>query len=1021
MKKLTAILVSLVISASLLPARAETPPGHKLEMFMGNAAAFYIGQPKMYTGGEVKYVDSENIAVLPYIKNGRTLVPLRAAGESIGAEISYNEIERSVTAVYNGETAVFPIGQNEFTLGGKEIPLDVAPEIRESRTFVPIRAISEGFGKKVSYDKCGLVVIADRENFFDLEKDLDLFRELTGKLCFHAPSGIEAVNKIKENFPDNKHPRLYADDDKIEVLRRRVKTDASVSKWFKGIRDYADTYIGTDPVVYDIYDGIRLLNISRKARSIMQELAFCYQMTGETKYADRCIKEMNAVCEFPDWNPSHFLDTAEMTEGLAFAYDWLYNYITPDFREKVKTAIIEMGLNQGVQDYRNKPEDRKRTYRWAQSSVADNWNIVCNSGLIQGAMAVCEDAPELAAEIFESGMKLLEKAVLMYGPDGAWYEGPGYWQYATEYFIDLCSCLDSVFSDTFGYLNAPGVSQTGYYITAITGPCGNFNFHDSAIPAVNAPELFFLADKLSDSALSALRTEQMKNRNTKGSIRDILYYNPELSGDSALMKKDYYFRDTEVAALRSDWNDYNAVFLGVHAGKTDVYHGHMDAGSFVLDGFGTRYACDLGADDYNIDDSVWNLYRYRAEGHNTLVINPSKDGGQKIEGAAKIDRFEYDDNDSLAVMDLTDMYDAKSVKRGFKLIDKRSAVIIQDEIKTDTPSDIWWFMHSAQGIEVSEDKKSATIKGEYRNLKISLLQDTPGEFSVMEAAPMETSPQNDSQNKNLKYRKLAFCAKNVTDLTIPMLLRFELPIEGAEEGIKPGVTKLDSWTLDNAETPKKPKLTSILADGREIEGFESDRFVYAYRGPSENEKAPEITARGQGEISVVTTGSVPGYAVVSVTENGETQHYVIKIEREILKKAPSDVLNFEIKGVEASDVPQPENNAENTIDENLATRWSAYGNAHIVYDLGEVKTIKYVGLAVYQDKSNDGRRQYFDISVSEDGENYRHIFTGETTGTTLEEEIFPIGEAKGRYVKIYCKGSSMGNWNSITECNIYGK
>ena len=487
------------------------------------------------------------------------------------------------------------------------------------------------------------------------------------------------------------------------------------------------------------------------------------------------------------------------------------------------------------------------------------------------------------------------------------------------------------------------------------------------------------------------------------------------------MKKDYYFRDTEVAALRSDWNDYNAVFLGVHAGKTDVYHGHMDAGSFVLDGFGTRYACDLGADDYNIDDSVWNLYRYRAEGHNTLVINPSKDGGQKIEGAAKIDRFEYDDNDSLAVMDLTDMYDAKSVKRGFKLIDNRSAVIIQDEIKTDTPSDIWWFMHSAQGIEVSEDKKSATIKGEYRNLKISLLQDTPGEFSVMEAAPMETSPQNDSQNKNLKYRKLAFCAKNVTDLTIPMLLRFELPIEGAEEGVKPGVTKLDSWTLDNAETPKKPKLTSILADGREIEGFESDRFVYAYRGPSENEKAPEITARGQGEISVVTTGSVPGYAVVSVTENGETQHYVIKIEREILKKAPSDVLNFEIKGVEASDVPQPENNAENTIDENLATRWSAYGNAHIVYDLGEVKTIKYVGLAVYQDKSNDGRRQYFDISVSEDGENYRHIFTGETTGTTLEEEIFPIGEAKGRYVKIYCKGSSMGNWNSITECNIYGK
>ena len=587
---------------------------------------------------------------------------------------------------------------------------------------------------------------------------------------FNAPKGSEMVKMILEKHPDNAHPRLYADKNKIKILRERIKNDTNVSKWFEDVRELAETYFDIEPVTYEIPDGIRLLRNCRRARDRMQELAFCYQMTGETRYAERCIKEMKAVCAFPDWNPYHFLDTAEMTEGLAFAYDWLYNYMSEDFRETVKSSIINKGLMQIVEDYRDEPKERRRTWKWAQSEVADNWNIVCNSGLTEGAMAVCEDAPELAAEVFDGGMELIKKAVLLYGPDGAWYEGPAYWQYATEYFIGFCCCLDSVFSDTFGYLNAPGVSQTGYYITAITGPCGSFNFHDSSMAVMNAPELFFLADKLSDSALSALRTEQMTEGNVKGKIRDILYYNPELSGKSAKLKKDFYFRDTEVASFRSGW-DNDAIFLGIHAGKTDVYHGHMDAGSFVLDGFGTRYACDLGADDYNIEDSVWNLYRYRAEGHNTLVINPSKDGGQSLEGNTKIDVFKSGES-AFAQINLTDMYNAESVKRSFELTNNRSEIIIRDKIKTNEKSDVWWFMHTTCEISVSEDRRKAILTGKNKDLEVSLISDIPGEFSVMKAMPMETSPKNSEQDKNEEFVKLAFRTENVKDAEISILMRF---------------------------------------------------------------------------------------------------------------------------------------------------------------------------------------------------------------------------------------------------------
>ena len=232
---------------------------------------------------------------------------------------------------------------------------------------------------------------------------------------FNAPKGSEMVKMILEKHPDNAHPRLYADKNKIKILRERIKNDTNVSKWFEDVKELAETYFDIEPVTYEIPDGIRLLRNCRRARDRMQELAFCYQMTGETRYAERCIKEMKAVCEFPDWNPYHFLDTAEMTEGLAFAYDWLYNYMSEDFRETVKSSIINKGLMQIVEDYRDEPKDRRRTWKWAQSEVADNWNIVCNSGLTEGAMAVCEDAPELAAEVFDGGMELC----LLYTSDAA--------------------------------------------------------------------------------------------------------------------------------------------------------------------------------------------------------------------------------------------------------------------------------------------------------------------------------------------------------------------------------------------------------------------------------------------------------------------------------------------------------------------------------------------------------------------------------------------------------------------------
>jgi phosphate transport system substrate-binding protein len=87
----------------------------------------------------------------PIIENGATLVPLRFVAETLGATVGYDSATRKVsveTAAYN---IVFTIGSTSFTVNGSAKTLLAAPQIVESSTMVPLRAISEAIGAKVDY------------------------------------------------------------------------------------------------------------------------------------------------------------------------------------------------------------------------------------------------------------------------------------------------------------------------------------------------------------------------------------------------------------------------------------------------------------------------------------------------------------------------------------------------------------------------------------------------------------------------------------------------------------------------------------------------------------------------------------------------------------------------------------------------------------------------------------------------------------------------------------------------------
>lgn len=108
----------------------------------------------------------------------------------------------------------------------------------------------------------------------------------------------------------------------------------------------------------------------------------------------------------------------------------------------------------------------------------------------------------------------------------------------------------------------------------------------------------------------------------------------------------------------------------------------------------------------------------------------------------------------------------------------------------------------------------------------------------------------------------------------------------------------------------------------------------------------------------------------------------------------------------------------NTLDNDLSTRWSNYGvGSWIRYDLGQNTNICNIDIAWY--KGNE-RQADFVVSTSVDGTTYKDVYSGRSSGTTLNEEVYDFADITARYVRITVNGNTDNLWASITEANISG-
>lgn len=580
--------------------------------------------------------------------------------------------------------------------------------------------------------------------------------------CWLTQTGSAPVNELDSwdaiTHLRPTHPRLFVDADTWGTIRAKRAADPIFDARVKELEANAKALLDTDPVQRKM-TGKRLLSVSRTALYRIMLWAFIHELNGGDEYLRRAVQEMHAVMAFEDWNPSHFLDVAEMSAAVSIGYDWLYDDLDPAFRAQVRAALWDKALKYPF-------DDASASKLWWMKGD-NNWNSVCYGGLTMAMLAIAEAHPERAAEWLERVREGNPYALKTYAPDGVYPEGPGYWTYGTTYQVMLIAALESALGDDLGLSDAPGFIQTGQYPLQTVGPTGlSFNYADGGAGERLDPALFWFAKRTGNPSLSLLERgrdwDRAGSHNKRlQSLGAIWWAMMDDAGVSEINLPRYWHGRGEqpIAVFRSSWNDPDALYLATKGGRATINHGHMDAGSFVLDLGGVRWAADLGSQNYNSlesrginlwsrkqDSDRWTIFRINNQSHNPLTIDGKP---HKVDGQATMTDFSDAPDSPGVTYDLTEVFagDASSVVRTFRMESDR-AVSVRDELEgLHTGVEVRWAMLTPAEIELKGDTALLTQAG--KTLAAKLIEPAGAEFEWITA-----DPPNDYDAPNPGYRLL---------------------------------------------------------------------------------------------------------------------------------------------------------------------------------------------------------------------------------------------------------------------------
>jgi hypothetical protein len=673
------------------------------------------------------------------------------------------------------------------------------------------------------------------------------------------------------------HPRLRLTDRGLAALRATLAADADAAAVLRSLEAHGEDLL-RQPPVNCTPAGVEA-SLLAQARSVLDttySLGLLYRLSGNETYAARAVAEMLHVADdsqCPTWNPSHFLDTAEMTHALAVGYDWLYHSAAlssgnASARAAVGAAIARKGLAAGA---------AQNAANFSELTTPYNWNLVCNGGLAVGALALLGDedgdgaSRALARQALDNATRQIPLAFATFAPHGAWPEGPTYWGYAAKYALAAIGALRTANATPCAAGNcagweqlaaSPGLAETGLYALHSMSPANGrrlFNWGDSSAGMYEnfRSNLLLLAQLASGgdgggaagvtgaAAATAATTTTTTASAYRAAARRLTVGSGSKLGEGALTLLGFDARgsDADIAALpstasfalapsgwdgqtalgmfRSGWDAFalaNASAAEVDAswllafkgGNGEANHNDVDAGDFVLELGGQRWAEELGSDSYGLPGYFsksaahgkrYSYYRKATDGANTLTFDNRGDAqdpgwcAQDLHGVAPIAAINA--SARWALLDLLPAYatqggpspplpPAKRAERGFAVLGGGGgdgggdvAVLVVDEFDFVAAANVTWAMHTKAAVVLQPGGLRATLTLGRATLFAEVLEG--GAFSVEEVklAP----PQNPLTN----VRKLVVVARPRE------VARLVVRLSSAQSHSPPAVNPLSEW------------------------------------------------------------------------------------------------------------------------------------------------------------------------------------------------------------------------------------
>lgn len=649
----------------------------------------------------------------PYWADGTLWLPMAPVAACLAHSAIADNRAMSLSFTYRRKKYSF-CAQEKFMLeDGERVALSFAPCEVNGSLFFPEDFVREFFRlRQIFTDPMGLIVLSNRRAVYDSARDMEKIRSLVADLTFLRPDADRILYDLHRRFTNPTRGRLFLSYEELMQLRRDAKSIPQLAEYVKALREQygigAPAYLSA-PISKEELSEDEEANAERFRISSERLIAFAmlYRVTGDKKYCERTAAEAEGLSSLTDWGSSLMSTVGTVSLAMAIAYDWCHHMWSEARKAVVERAMLRNGMRVGLDCYLGK---RKI---WILGGTA---GAVVGAGMLALALALCDIYPETAHRLLDRVLANMEHSFAAYAPDGGYAEGLGACERSLRALSLSVAMLTKACGTDYGLFSAPGFSAGAYFQLFGETKNGVWNYHNGAAVGADTSMLLWLSARTEDDTLGWMRRRQLLTGQKKVHPFDILFFREIDDAMTPHLPLDAAYRRAGLAMMRSGWGE-DDVFAGIHGGDNAVINGDLDAGSILLEMGGVRFFAETGG-----ISALSLAQRRRAEGQNTLVINPAKAPlpDQCADAVAPFISMRSGAELAYAVVDMSATNAAiLRAKRGLMLTDRRNTAVVQDEVTLKEPGTIVWTAYTpakatlclgGRGVRLEKDGKTLLCK-----------------------------------------------------------------------------------------------------------------------------------------------------------------------------------------------------------------------------------------------------------------------------------------------------------------------